>query len=326
MRIAIVKLSALGDIIHSMVVLEYIKKAYPNAYIEWIVESRFAHILYNNPHIDHITELNLKELKKKKSLSMLKEQVAKIKELGEFDIAIDLQGLIKSALVTYLIDAKHRWGFDKHSTREGLASLFYSNKATIAYSANVIDRNCYLVSKALDIEIGKEEILAKNSSLYYSSDIGTYKEYIVLITGASTANKMYPKERLLELSKLFDIDIYAIWGSAEEESIAEYLAQNSDVHKAPKFTLDELKAFIAHSRLVIGADTGPTHMAWALNIPSITIFGNTPEYRNTYTTDINKTIKSDSIVDPLKLDKSDFSIAQIEPKDIYTIAKELLDG
>jgi heptosyltransferase-1 len=66
-------------------------------------------------------------------------------------------------------------------------------------------------------------------------------------------------------------------------------------------------------------------MAWGLNIPSITIFGNTPHTRNTYITPINKVIKSKSIVDPLKLDKNDFSIKDIDPQDIVTLALELLN-
>jgi heptosyltransferase-1 len=324
MRIAIIKLSALGDIIHSMLILQEIKKAYPKAYIEWIVESRFSTILHNNPHIDHITELNLKEFKKKKSLSLLKEQIALIKSIGHFDIVIDLQGLIKSAIVTSLIDATQKWGFDKDSTREGLASWFYTHKVNIAYSENVITRNTFLVSKALDMGIDHQSILDKKPFLYYNSDIGTYNDYIIFVVGASTPNKMYPKERFLELANLLDSDIYAIWASDVEEEIVDFLATNSKIKKAPKFTLDELKAFIASAKLVIGGDTGPTHMAWGLNIPSITIFGNTPEYRNTYTTDINKIIKSHSKVNPLKLDKSDFSISDIDEKDIYNTAKELL--
>jgi heptosyltransferase-1 len=90
--------------------------------------------------------------------------------------------------------------------------------------------------------------------------------------------------------------------------------------------LNQLKAVVANAKLIIGGDTGPTHMAWALNIPSITIFGNTPEHRNTYITPINRVVKSDSKVNPLKLDKSDFSIKEIEPQTIVTLAKELLDA
>jgi len=76
--------------------------------------------------------------------------------------------------------------------------------------------------------------------------------------------------------------------------------------------------------LVIGGDTGPTHMAWALNIPSITIFGNTPQYRNTFITPINRVVKSHTRVNALKLDKSDFSIQEIDPQEVIALAKELL--
>jgi len=75
--------------------------------------------------------------------------------------------------------------------------------------------------------------------------------------------------------------------------------------------------------MVIGADTGPTHMAWALNIPSITIFGNTPEYRNSYITPINKVVKSNSKVDPLKLNHNDFSIKEIQPKEIIKVIQTI---
>jgi heptosyltransferase-1 len=96
------------------------------------------------------------------------------------------------------------------------------------------------------------------------------------------------------------------------------------VHIADKLTLDGLKAFIAQTNLVIGGDTGPTHMAWSLNIPSITLFGSTPGYRNTYTTDINQILESKSRVNPFKINKSDLSIKTIKVNDIVKITKELL--
>ena len=81
---------------------------------------------------------------------------------------------------------------------------------------------------------------------------------------------------------------------------------------------------ISKVNLVIGSDTGPAHMAWAMNIPSITLFGPTPGYRNTYRTQINRIIDSDSTVDPKKIDKSDKSIQSIEVQDILKLIEELL--
>ena len=104
----------------------------------------------------------------------------------------------------------------------------------------------------------------------------------------------------------------------------EIKAKGSRVIVCEKLSIDALKLLISQVDLVIGPDTGPTHMAWALNIPSITIFGPTPGYRNTYITRVNKIIESDSIVDPNKIDKRDGSIKNIKVMDIVKISKKLL--
>ena len=92
-----------------------------------------------------------------------------------------------------------------------------------------------------------------------------------------------------------------------------------------KLSLNKLKALISQVDLVIGPDTGPTHMAWALNVASITLFGPTPGYRNTYVTKINKIIESKSKVDPFKINKNDFSIKDIDIQEIIQVSQDLLD-
>jgi heptosyltransferase-1 len=151
-------------------------------------------------------------------------------------------------------------------------------------------------------------------------------EHILFIVGASKQNKIYPKEKLLEVANnLSDKKIEVIWANDKEKEVAQYLQNNANnVTMCEKMNLDNLKLKIKNSSLIIGGDTGPTHMAWGLNIPSITIFGNTPEKRNTYITDINKVIKSVSYVDALKLDKNDFSIHDIDANEISSMALELL--
>ena len=89
-------------------------------------------------------------------------------------------------------------------------------------------------------------------------------------------------------------------------------------------SLDGLMSLISQVDLVIGPDTGPTHMAWALNVPSITLFGPTPGYRNTCITSINKIIESDSTVNPRKINRSDYSIKNIQVSDILKLAQKLL--
>ena len=134
-----------------------------------------------------------------------------------------------------------------------------------------------------------------------------------------------PKEKFLEIAKELNQKTVVIWGNKEEHEVATWLSTKSDlINIAPKTDLDGLKSIIANANLVIGGDTGPTHMAWGLNTPSITIFGNTPEYRNTYITDINQVVKSDSKVDPYKLDKNDFSIKSINTDKIIDLARSLM--
>jgi len=331
-KVCIVKLSAMGDIIHAMIVLQFIKEKYQNCQIDWIVEESFQSVLENNPYISNILPINLKLIKKNKF--EIFNQIKLINEYSKYnyDIVIDAQGLIKSAIVSRILGARvvnsKIIGFDKNSTREGISSLFYDEKISIGYEKNVISRNIKVLCESLAIKISDEQIRNKKPILNYSSDniIVKNKNKIIFVVGASKSNKMYPKEKYLELAQQLKEDILVVWGNEDEHRIAEWLSSQSNfISTAPKGNLNDLKCLISQSKLVIGSDTGPTHMAWGLNVPSITIFGNTPEYRNTYVTDINKVVKSSSTVDPLKLDKNDFSIKNIAVKEIYEIAKEFLN-
>ena len=126
MKIAIVKLSALGDIIHAMIVLQFIKKNYPESEIDWFVEKRFFGILENNPHINQIHQVSLKSANKSKSFFLIWKELSKIRKLSNYDLVIDMQGLLKSALIAQKIPSDITLGFDKTSLRESFAAKFYS--------------------------------------------------------------------------------------------------------------------------------------------------------------------------------------------------------
>ncbi len=331
-KIAIVKLSAMGDIIHAMVALEYIKKQYPHILIDWIVESTFAAVLENNPHINNIYKVNLKEIKKDKLSVFNQIKIIKKYSKNNYDLVIDAQGLLKSAIVAKLLKSKIA-GFDKHSTREKIASSFYHDKISIAYESNAIDRNVKVLSASLGFEITKEDVLNKQPILYYKNEDKTIYEYlsnekknIIFVIGASWPSKIYSKEKFARIINHMNENCLIVWGSLEEKEMAEFIASKTNAKVLPKMDLNTLKAIISKVNLVIGNDTGPTHMAWALNIPSITLFGNTPGYRNTYLTDINKVIESNSSVNPSKLDRNDFSITLIDEERIIEEAKSLLNG
>jgi heptosyltransferase I len=330
MRIAIVKLSALGDIIHAMVALQFIKRHLPDSSIDWIVEEGFKDILINNLDIDNIHTVNIKQAKQKKSFKLLFSELKKLRKLPKYDIVIDAQGLVKSALVSRIIPSNTTFGFDKNSLRESFAAWFYTDTCKIGYDENIIMRNIGLISSALDITISHDEILNKKPYLFSNSQIpaGVISDSganIALIPGASFKSKIYPVEQYAKITQELNANFIVLWGNESEKNMAQQIQKIAPaVQVADKLTLDELKAFIAQMDLVIGGDTGPTHMAWALNVPSIALFGSTPGYRNTYTTNINQVLESESKVNPYKIDKNDFSIKTIKVSDIVKITKELL--
>jgi len=330
MKVAIVKLSAMGDIIHAMVALQYIKKENPTIQIDWIVEQGFVPILEGNPDIDTILPVTLKSIKKDKKA--LFSQVSLVKEYAQanYDLVIDAQGLFKSAMTAKLL-GKNRAGFSKNSIREGIASYFYNHKVYIDYAANTIDRNAKVMSEPLGIEVTEQMILDKESFLYYTQSakidalLSHEKKNIVFVIGSTWESRNYPKEKFAKIADALEENVLIAWGSAEEKERAEWIEAHSTAKVLPQINLNELKSIIGQSDLLIGNDTGPTHMAWGMNIPSITIFGPTPINR-VYITPINKVVKSDSVVNHYKLNKNDFSIVDINPKEIITMAKELLNA
>jgi heptosyltransferase-1 len=144
------------------------------------------------------------------------------------------------------------------------------------------------------------------------------------VIGSTWDSRNYPPGKFVKIAEALQQNCWVVWGSEQEKNTAEWMASQSNRIKVmPRLNLNGLKSVIAKADLLIGNDTGPTHMAWALNRPSITIFGPTPVSR-VYQTDINKVIKSPSQVNPYKLNKQDFSIREIDENDIIELAGSLL--
>jgi heptosyltransferase I len=324
-RIAIVRLSALGDIVNTAVALQIIKKHYPDAVIDWYVEETFESVLTNHPLVNEVIAVPIKRIKKTKSFQLLRQSIRNLRSRPPYDRIIDAQGLIKSALVTSFIKGKVH-GFDRNSVRESFAACFYDTSSTIPYEENVIKRNVKVITEALGISFDETEIIAKKPLFPIGikpAILGEGKN-IACVIGASWPSKCYPKELFASVCSQLPYPCYLIWGNSSERNDAEWIAkESSNAIVAPKMSLPELITFIGHCDLTIGNDTGPTHMGWAMNKASITLFGPTNE-RMIFPTDINIGIKSPSEVNILKINRNDFSIREIEPSVILQKAKGLL--
>jgi len=330
MKIAIVKLSALGDIVHAMVALQFIKQERPDVIIDWLVEEGFSGLLQGNPDINQVLTVNLKALKKNKENFF--NEIKKVRNYAHnnYDLVIDAQGLIKSAITSKLL-ARQVAGFDTQSIREKQAAWFYKTKIAYPYDANTIDRNVAVIGLPLGVTITEQQILDKAPFLFYQNGLQQLADFyssdmanIVYVIGSTWPSRNYPKEKYLKVIQGLNANSLIIWGNEEEKQNADWIAERTDKASVlPKLNFDQLKAVLAHANLVIGNDTGPTHMAWGFNTPSITLFGPTPVSR-VYQTKINKVLKSASIVNPFKLDKNDFSIKDIKENDVIQLATSLL--
>lgn len=332
MKIAIVRLSALGDIIVSAVFLALIKERFANAQIEWFVDERFSAILEHSPYIDKLHPIALKStLTTFNPLKIFK--LFKSLRAYEYDIVIDMQGLIKSALITQMLKAPKKVGFDYASAREGLSAFFYSQKVSIAYNEPVLKRNFTLLSHALNLP--KKEIsegLSSRSKVFSYQDspkidalsLNENKPKILFVLETSKINKTYPIERFKELAlALENFQICLLWHASEDKATALYgaLKNQCDVLLLPKLTLNEVKALLFKMDLIIGGDTGITHLAWALQKPSITLYGNTPMERFKLESPINVSLTGNSNAN---YHKKDFSIQNIEPKKIKECVLNIL--
>ena len=318
LKIAIVKLSALGDIVHAAIVLQFIKKHCPNAHITWLVDARFASLLKDHPLIDELVVLPLKE--------SFKKSYKIIKALGKFDKIIDLQGLFKSAVVAKLL-GKEIYGFSRESVKEKIAARLYRHKFKVDYNENIIVRNLSLVGYALNFSFDKSEILEKSPCFEickkFKNESG--KKRILIAAFASEESKIYDKFK--DVVRLLDgCEIYLCYGSESEKTRAETIISGTSAKLLEKLSIKDMIDFIASCDLVIGNDSGLTHLAWAVNRPSITLFGNRPSHRNAYVTDKNLVVDMGKQIDARSIDKNDFCIREIYPETVANFAKRLLNG
>ncbi|MDU9803148.1 lipopolysaccharide heptosyltransferase I [Helicobacter pylori] len=332
MKIAIVRLSALGDIIVSAVFLAAIKECLPNAQIEWFVDERFSAILEHSPYIDKLHPIALKSaLTTFNPLKIFK--LFKSLRAYEYDIIIDMQGLVKSALITQMLKAPKKVGFDYASAREGLSAFFYSQKVSIAYDEPILKRNFTLLSHALNLP--KKEIsegLSSRAKVFSYQDspkidalnLNQNKPKILFVLETSKINKTYPIERFKDLALMLEnFQICLLWHADEDKANALYgtLKNQCDALLLPKLTLNEVKALLFKMDLIVGGDTGITHLAWALQKASITLYGNTPMERFKLESPINVSLTGNSNAN---YHKKDFSIQNIEPKKIKECVLNLL--
>ncbi len=296
-RILIVKTSSLGDVIHNLPVINDIKAHYPHVSIDWIVEESFADIprLHNGVNKIFVVAIRRwrKKLFSKKTWQEMSEFKHSIASQLPYDLILDTQGLIKSALIaSFAIGNKH--GMDKQSAREPLASYFYKKKYHVPRAQHAVKRNRALAAMACGYTIpndapdyGIKKHGIANSVDESSVDLGLKKPYIVGLHGTSRDSKLWPIDHWVTLGKTLaqqNLTLALPWASSAEYQRALQIADSlANVMVLPKQTIAQLAQIISQAAATIGVDTGLSHLATALNIPTIAIYTDTnPELTGVY--------------------------------------------
>ena len=326
--------------------IQFIRKHIANAHISWFCDARFEQIARLLAGVDEVVALPLKDKKFLKSFGILRQKQ------GQFDIIIDLQGLLKSALVSRSL-GKNIFGFDRFSAKEGLASIFYTHKYSCNYDKNIILRNLELCAFALNFSFDEKEILAKEPCFLKNSRISDKNsripnknsripdknsripsdktripdKKILIAPFASESSKCYAHfASVIKGAKEF-AQCFLVAGSEPERKKATKLASSGATLLAP-LDLAQILEFMDTCDLIIGNDSGITHLAWAQNYATITLFGNRSGARNAFATPKNLIIQATPKheIDAFHIDKSDFCINDIDPAQIIAKAKGLCDA
>jgi heptosyltransferase-1 len=296
LKILIVKLSSIGDTVHCLPALAAINQALPQARISWAVERTSAEILRANNLIERLIEIDTHGLRREKKwrtkLNSAQNQFRTLKS-ENYDVALDFQGLLKSALIARISGAPRRVGFDKKNLREPPSRFFLTETIEIPQRINVIEKNLRLAAGALKIEIPKS---AADYKFPITTDVEHRAEaeriveqsgenFIILNPGGGWRTKLWAAEKFGVLSDaIFDkFGLRSVvMSNPREENLAKAVLSASVRQRAiaAKMSLKGFYELAKRACLYVGGDTSLTHLAVAANAPVIGIFGPTEWWRN----------------------------------------------
>ncbi|MCF8196794.1 MAG: lipopolysaccharide heptosyltransferase I [Polynucleobacter sp.] len=311
-KVLLVKLSSLGDVLHNLPIVWDLRKRLPHAQIDWIVEEVYVHLLEplrttdTFKGIDHIIPVAFRRWRKNLfSISTWREFFTMRKLLQEtaYDVVLETQGLLKSALVCALAKKSNSaivvglGNATEHSGYEPIARLFYTQSAQVSLKCHAIDRSRWVMCSAFDWPL-----LNRNEEppLFYPNNFvaqippllleGLMKTaqaapapYVLCFHATARAAKRWPNENWVDLGRILSGQGYQLifpWGNNDEMKISEHIASQIPGAIVPRaFSIKEMYSLIAHAALTIGIDTGLTHLSAVLGKPTVEIYCDSPRWK-----------------------------------------------
>jgi lipopolysaccharide heptosyltransferase I len=297
MNILIVRLSALGDIVHALPAAAALRRAFPAARIDWLVDARYRAVLDLVPSIDRRLVIGRRRSRDGGvpaghdvtfgGWSGLGEAIRGLRR-GRYDVALDFQGLLKSALLARSSGARRVIGFPARLLRERAARLFYTEAGPAPDGPHVLDKNLALIasvgvedrSRRFPIEIPSSELPAR-----ITERLGGVARFALLSPGAGWPNKRWPPDRFAAVAAWLDrchaLRSVVVWGPGEEALAGDVVDRASGAAVlAPPTTVADLVALCQAAALLVAGDTGPIHLAAAVDTPVVGLYGPTDPARN----------------------------------------------
>jgi heptosyltransferase I len=294
-RILVIRLSSIGDIVHALPAVAALGESLPGAEIAWAVDSRFAELVEGNPFVGRVLRLDTLGWRgRSRSADASKDRVGGLGAGRQFrpEVAVDFQGLVKSAALSWMSRAPRRIGFAGRWRRETLAGLLYTERVEAAGRQHVVEENLALVERLgaaprprecwkfpLPRDPGVESDVDRRRA-----ELGAEK-FIVINPGGGWTSKRWPPQQYVELMRTIESqrDCWVlVTGSPDEESWIRQIVMAAGCKRVIYFpsTLVEFIALVRRARLLVGGDTGPLHIAAAAGTPIVAIYGPTNPRRN----------------------------------------------
>jgi heptosyltransferase I len=292
-RILIIKLGSIGDVVHTLPAVASLKKSYPQTQVDWLVEKKSSVLLKGNPLIHEIIEVDTQRWRKSllsfEAHRQIKRTLSRLRG-NHYDIALDFQGLWKSAVLGYFSGAKQVIGFSKEALKEPGCRIFYDTRVSPhPESRHVVEIYNELV-RSLGIEINGCRFdlnVSAEDEAYISSQLASrhIENFIILNPGGGWITKNWDPanySRLhLKIRGATRLQSVLTWGPGEEDLVKQVFGFcDSDPPVVFPTTVPQFISLVRRARLFVGGDTGPLHLAAACNTPIVSIFGPTDPSRN----------------------------------------------
>jgi heptosyltransferase-1 len=270
-RILFVKTSSLGDVVHHFPAVSDAARRMPGAAIDWVVEEAFADLARMHPAVSRVVPVALRRWRRALWRPQTWSEIGAFRRsLGaeRYEAVIDTQSLLKSAVIASAASGI-RHGMDRASAREPLAASFYDVVHAVSKDLHAVERNRRLTGAAL--------AYAPEGAPDYGVDAlraDAADDYAVFLTMTSRADKLWPEARWIELGRALSTKIVLPWGSEAEKARAERIAASLPSASVPaKMAIPELARLFSRARAVVGVDTGLTHLAAALGVRTVGVYG-----------------------------------------------------